>query len=280
MANPWQTYLRRWLTPFLYGKAHTRAFFTVGGLAWQEFRHSFSQFFTWRSPVFSLARSIQYALLAWLRLGLGRNLRFSYGYTGEDRLIESLLNLPVYYQGFYVDVGCNRPRFISNTFLLYRRGWRGICIDANPKLIRYFSYIRPRDQTVTALVGDSEERLSFYHFENDVLSTVSPENIAQYAAQGLHPAKVETLAVRSLTDILSALQAPPRFELLCIDAEEHDEAVLRSLDFSQYLPRLIVVEAEDFDPENPQKHPIFAFLHPLGYRLAGSLLKNLYFIHT
>ena len=33
--------------------------------------------------------------------------------------------------GFYVDIGCHHPKRFSNTYLLYKKGWKGVNIDAN-----------------------------------------------------------------------------------------------------------------------------------------------------
>src|SRR5687767_7993770 len=66
----------------------------------------------------------------------------SYAQTGEDRIIATLLgDVP----GFYVDVGCNHPVKYSNTFELYKRGWRGINVDANEQMVELCRRLRPRD---------------------------------------------------------------------------------------------------------------------------------------
>ncbi|QNH63366.1 FkbM family methyltransferase [Hymenobacter sediminicola] len=269
---------QRYLAYPLYHSARSRASFTQSGLALKEVQMSFRQFFTWSSPVASTLRSLKYVLVGLVRLPLGRSVRLSYGYTGEDRLIESLLKPLVTHNGYYVEVGCNEPRFISNTFLLYRRGWRGICIDANEQLIRKYQRIRPRDQAVCAFVAHGTQALNYMEFANNVLSTADLQYVPQYLAEGQHIARTRQVQPHSLTAILAARNAPARFDLLAIDAEEFDLSVLQSLDFGRYRPRLVLVEAEDFDPIQPLAHPICAFLLPLGYMLKGSLLKNLYFM--
>ena len=37
--------------------------------------------------------------------------------------------------GFYVDVGCFHPKKHSNTYFLYKRGWRGVNIDMEEEKI-------------------------------------------------------------------------------------------------------------------------------------------------
>lgn len=85
---------------------------------------------------------------------------------------------------------------------------------------------------------------------------------------------------RSLTKILNQHNVPANFDLLSIDAEEHDLSVLRSLDFNKYSPRLIIVEAENFNPNFPSEDPLYQFLIGKLYRFEGSILKNLYFSRT
>ncbi len=236
------------------------------------------QFFSWAAPVDSALRVLKYGLVALVRLPLGRSVRLSYGYTGEDRLLESLLKSLITYNGFYVEVGSNEPRFISNTFLLYRRGWRGICIDPNEELIGKHRRIRPRDRAVCAFVAHETQPLNFIQLSNNVLSTADPQYVPQFLAAGQQIVGTRQVQPRSLTSILVAEQAPAQFDLLAVDAEEFDLSVLQSLDFQRFRPRLVMVEADDFDPAQPQQHPIFQLLVAQNYVFKGSILTNLYFM--
>ncbi|WP_051633300.1 FkbM family methyltransferase [Thermonema rossianum] len=272
--------IKHWRARLLYQKAFRRAFFLSWALAWQEVRHSFRQFFTRHSPLWSLLRVLRYASLSALRPFFGRSARLSYAFTGEDRLIESLLKPPFGYRGFYVEVGCNHPVFISNSFTLYRQGWRGICIDANPRLIRLFKYYRPRDIAVHAFVSNQTGEVDFVELSNDVLSSADKTYIERMLTQEIaqNIEQVHHLRSRRLTDILDACHCPAHFDFLSIDAEEHDYDVLLSLDLERYRPRLIVIEDEHFDPLQPQANRIVQHLHAHAYRLAGYVLTNLYFI--
>jgi hypothetical protein len=272
--------IRQHLHTLLYQKAYSRAVFTTFGLAAKEIRVSFPQFFTWRSPVLSFFRAIKYMLLPLLRLMQGRSVKWDYGFTGEDRLIESLLKTRITYNGFYVDVGCNDPRFLSNSFLFYRRGWRGICVDASEQLISKHRMIRPKDIAVCALVSDTTQERTFYELTNSVLSTTETQFLSEYVAQGQQIKKTRRLPPQTLTQILDTCQAPTLFDFLSIDAEEHDLQVLQSLDFNRYTPRLIIIEDETFDPANPAANAIFRFLSEKQYRLAGSILKNVYYLKS
>ncbi|MCU0354919.1 MAG: FkbM family methyltransferase [Cytophagales bacterium] len=269
---------QRYFAKTINQNAYVRAFFTVWGVALKEFRVAFRQFFMWRQPVFSLFRSIKYAFGGLFRVVLGRSVKISYAFKGEDLALLALLNPVVIHEGFYVDVGCNEPRFISNTFLLYRRGWRGICIDANENLIRKHRRIRPRDRAVCALVSNQQRELEFVEFLNKGLSSADISHIQQNQMLTIEQTSRKKMVAQTLTEILDTLNAPSAFDLLTIDVEGFDFAVLQSLDFERYQPRLIVLEADDFDVTQPQTEPIYRFLTEKGYQFRGCLLTNVYFM--
>ena len=276
MPKSIRSYLQQSLHKSLYNSAYSRALYTNLGIIIKEIRCVFHQFFTIRYPFRSLWRCFQVLFSALMRVFLGRSLRYSYAYRGEDRVIEGILKPLITQSGFYVEVGCNHPKFHSNTYGLYRKGWSGICIDANERLIQKYSLYRPNDVAVCALVSNEERAMAFYRVENDVLSTVDPANLRQVETLGLQH-EVVTKKAKTLTAILQSHAAPARFDLLSIDAEEHDFEVLTSLDFNVYAPRLIVVEDEDFGWTNHQQNRFVQFLKPKGYQLVGYVLKNAYF---
>lgn len=102
-----------------------------------EIRSSFRQFSTWRFPLKSMFRVVSVILSALVRLLLGRSLKYSYAFAGEDRIIEGLLMPRITEPGFYVDVGTNHPKLFPNTYGLYRKGWGGICIDIGGSIPLY-----------------------------------------------------------------------------------------------------------------------------------------------
>lgn len=248
----------------------------MAGVVLKEIRVSFRQFFTWKHPLLSFFRTGIVVFSSLNRIVLGRSVKYSYAYTGEDRLLESIYKPLVSYNGYYVDVGSNHPVFASNTYNFYRKGWKGICIDPNPDLIKKYGYYRPRDIAVCALISDTEEERPFYIVQNNVLSTTEEANLKDPDINGLHVEKV-TVKPRTLTSVLDEFQAPEMIDILSVDAEDHDFNVLKSLDFRRYSPRLIIVEDESFDIRNPENNNINKFLSRNGYLLIGFILKNLYF---
>lgn len=223
---------------------------------------------------FTFLHAARQVLIRILRALLDPHCIPSYGQTGEDRIIESCF--PNKSTGFYVDVGCNEPVINSNTFKLYRRGWRGINIDANATLIAKFAAIRPRDCNVSAIVSDVEEDKQFGVYGDSLLSTVSPQRMHELqSSRSL--VRLEVARSRTLTSILDEHRAPADFELLSIDVEGHDLEVLNSLDLGRYRPQLIVIEMHGFDVTCPAGNPVYDYLAERGYKLGSYALMNGFF---
>ncbi len=101
----------------------------------------------------------RFALFRWLfllrKVFLTRSSRRYWSQYGEEIGLDRVLD--VSRPGFFVDVGCYHPTKYSNTFKLYRRGWRGVNIDLDEIKIAAFNLRRPGDTNIVAAVSDKEE---------------------------------------------------------------------------------------------------------------------------
>jgi len=202
--------------------------------------------------------------------------RLSYAQVGEDIALGWFLSRE---SGFYVEVGCNHPQAYSNTYGLYKRGWRGICLDANPAVIEEFRRVRRRDTSICAAVSDVAGVKSFTQFVDPLISSLDAQHVKRWRATREVKA-VRDVRTQRLEDILESVQAPWSFDLLMIDVEGHDYQVLLSLDLKRYAPKLIVIEMHGFDYDAPFGDPIYAHLVRNGYRLVGFLIMNGYFLRS
>jgi FkbM family methyltransferase len=188
----------------------------------------------------------------------------SYAQAGEDLVLDFLVGHAP--SGFYVDVGGNDPVWGSNSYRFYRKGWRGIVIDANAEFAARYRRVRPRDHFVAACVSDEAREVDFHIFAESALSSISGQrlydNDAHYRLQ-----RTETLRTRPLTDLLDEAGAPDTFDFLSVDVEGHDEAVLRSLDLDRYRPRIILVELNGthLDVGRVNDHPLSQLVGERGY---------------
>ncbi|HTL88804.1 MAG TPA: FkbM family methyltransferase [Leptolyngbya sp.] len=199
----------------------------------------------------------------------------SYSQTGEDRIIMHLLSSTK--KGFYVDVGCNHPQHRSNTFELYKKGWTGISIDANQKLIQKHFSTRPNDISIATAVSDREGEALFTEFSEDCVSSLSAEHVKKWSAR-CEVVQQTTIATTTLTRILKEHHVPCEFELLSIDVEGHDFAALKSLDLKAYRPKLIVIEISQYELTNPASSEIYTYLIEHDYCLIGYVIVNAYFV--
>lgn len=191
-------------------------------------------------------------------------LRIHYSQFGEDVALKQLIGRQA--DGFYVDVGCYHPKKFSNTYFLYRRGWSGINVDMEAHKIELFRLARPRDENVVAAVSDKESTAYIETGRSHDLG-------ARLADTGDEARRVTT---RTLTHILDNTRFKGRrIDLLSVDVEGHDLAVLRSLDFAVYRPRFVVVELHETDPRKMLASDLNQFLETKGYRLRSWVICSL-----
>jgi len=236
-----------------------------------------------RLPSFLRWLPTQFGFLSGLRIGLIDTLRrvidpaayLSYANAGEDLVLTRMFQgLP----GHYVDVGCNHAQRHSNTFRLYKHGWRGITIDALATLIDEHRGLRIRDIQVTAAVSTVEGVQRFVVFTDDDSIGTLAQSRASYTDWRTDAREIEVSA-RTLTSILDQHAMVAEFDLLSVDVEGHDLAVLEALDFARYRPRVIVIEilGVGSDVLTVVEQPVHRFLVAQGYSLVGYVLHNAYY---
>ena len=162
----------------------------------------------------------------------------SYSQFAEDLIIQFELKSQKS-EPIYVDVGCHNPRRGSNTFLLYKKGWRGLLIDLEYEKILACKLARPRDKSILAAVSDVKELVDIYSQKSfSTNTTIAPESIADTSTYK----KIGQIETKTLNEILKENQIPKNFSFLNIDVEGVDFKVLKSLNFDEFLPAIICIE--------------------------------------
>lgn len=201
-------------------------------------------------------------------LGIDRDFKRSYSQMAEDMIAANFLGHQE--KGFYVDIGAYHPRRFSNTYYFYRKGWKGINVDASEAAVRLLQQARKRDVSVRALIGSGGEKVRFYEFAQRELNTMREEalpDILKY--HGQKPVLADMLDTISLEHLLDRyLPAGQQIDLMNIDTEGADEEVLRSNNWQKYRPILLIVERhaalEDFLASE-----LYKMLQGYQYRLYG-----------
>ena len=197
--------------------------------------------------------------------------RTSYSQDGEDLVIKNIFKNVQ--SGVYIDVGCYHPIEISNTALLYDKGWNGINIDISEYSIKLFNHLKPDDINLNLAVSNKNGMVEFYYQKK--LSKISTINKAKSKKIFQNKIKVDKIESKTLTNILDgSIYKDKLIHLLNIDAEGHDFEVLQSLDFERYYPIMICVEIfpddGNFDDFDIKKTPVFKMLIEKNYILHWS----------
>src|ERR1700744_1716149 len=172
----------------------------------------------------------------------------TYAQHFDDGMILNIFFLLGIHKSTYIDIGAHHPFIISNTALLYEKGWRGVNIEANPALMSAFEFHRPEDKNINIGVGIKEGMHKFFRFDEfSGLNTFSEKE-----AYGIPNAQVKDsilLPVLTLDEIILKYCNNKWPDLLNIDIEGLDYDVLKSHDFSLDGPKVMVVETRPHESE-------------------------------
>jgi hypothetical protein len=175
----------------------------------------------------------------------------SWAQQGEDLVVRQMLDMLEIRRPRYVDVGAHHPSINSNTFLFYQAGGRGLLVEPNPTYAQLIRERRPGDAVLEGGIGiTSETEADYYVFGGDgQLNTFSKEQADELVRRG-GPKALKKVIKRSLVNVNEALakafpDGGPDF--FSIDVEGLDHAILKTLDFGRFRPKVFCVETSTLD---------------------------------
>ena len=191
----------------------------------------------------------------------------SYSQHGEDVVIADFLNNFNLRGSVYVDVGANHPSDISNSYLLYRKGFRGIIVEPNQELAGLFKKFRPKD--IALAIGCSNENaiLPFHISKTPVLSSFTDTRDAANVYKTLY------LPVIRLDDAIRHLEYD-FISLLSIDVEGLNYEVLEGA--RETIDKSLLICLEYDTDEDRQK---FSRLLGERFELYREMGCNLLFVN-
>jgi hypothetical protein len=200
----------------------------------------------------------------------------SYSQEGEDRILDRLLGSAP--KGFYVDVGAHHPIRFSNTFLFYRRGWRGVNIDAMPGSMRLFDKYRSRDTNIETGIGLETATIPFYVFNEPALNSFD-RDLAE--SRDVAPWKIEKIIDVRVSPLREVLRGHlPREKVpsfLTVDVEGRDLEALRSNDWSTFRPTYVLAESVGTTMEEALQGPVSSFMASVGYHPIAKTANTLFY---
>ena len=206
--------------------------------------------------------------------------RRSFAQQGEDLILYNLLHHELKLETpTYLDIGAGDPVLSNNTYALYCTGSRGVLVEPNPMLVEKLKAVRPGDVVVAAGIGVKATTEADYYVIRGrwPLNTFSREDVAELRRQSTEDPvekviKMPLMQINRL--IVDHFQHAP--DLLSVDIEGMDLAVLRSLDFRAHRPAAICAETKK-PWMSHDRTPIARLLRPKGYvACAGSLYNTIF----
>ena len=210
----------------------------------------------------------------------------SYAQAGEDKVIEFLFHSMATSKISYLEIGTNNPIQHNNTYLFYRKGCRGVCVEPNPTLIPTIKKARPEDICLNVGVARQKaDALDFHIFderdEAKGLSTFSKEEAHHVeSTTGIKVARVERIPVITINEILEKYFVEKAPDFLSIDVEGLDLDILQSIDFTTCRPIAICVETVRFSLSHNRikRNDIIEFMVSKGYPVYADTGINSIFV--
>lgn len=199
----------------------------------------------------------------------------SYSQEGEDMILRRIFENQK--TGFYVDVGAHHPARFSNTNYFYKRGWRGLNIDAMPGSMAKFKKYRVRDISIEAAISANEKEMVYYIFNEPALNGFSEKMSLERDANSSkfrikRKVQIKTRRLESILD--EVLPAGQHIDFMSIDVEGLDFDVLKSNNWNKYKPDVILVEVLGQSIESLVDSNITRYLNNIGYYMFSKAVQT------
>jgi FkbM family methyltransferase len=215
------------------------------------------------------------------------HVRRSYSQSGEDIIISDLFFRLGISNPSYVDIGANDPISLNNTYRLYTRGSKGVCIEPNPVMYNKLLQKRSKDIIVNAGVAfDDKREAVFYIFSEKLhgLNTFSKAEADFWEHTGNEeigkhkPERIISMKLIDINEIIEKYFTPyPNF--VSIDVEGLDLEIVKTINFNKYKPEVFCLETLGFVEGNKEikKTDIVDFFTAQGYFVYADTYINTIF---
>ena len=201
----------------------------------------------------------------------------SHAEAGEDLIVAGILDRFHLTKITYLDVGAFLPIYSNNTYLFYQKGSRGVLVEPNIDLIPELKAKRPGDIVLNVGVGQTEQSTTDYYCMSLMQwNTFAKDEAERRVAESRGKVQIERVVkipLISINRIMAEHFPPGGPDFLSIDIESLDLAVLKTIDFTRFRPKVICTEtliAMTFrmEPETTK------FLASHGFEVRGMTCAN------
>jgi FkbM family methyltransferase len=175
-------------------------------------------------------------------------------------------------------VGAAWPTFHSVTRAFYDRGWNGINIEPNPRLLEELNRERPRDVNLGVAIGHETGEAVLNVIGNEGLSTVVEELANQLCLNGDESTSIH-VPITTLAAVCDAhVEAGRQIHFLKVDVEGFEAAVLSGNDWTRFRPWVIIAEAMEPMSQRENHQEWEGILLNAGYEWVFSDGLNRYYV--
>jgi FkbM family methyltransferase len=208
---------------------------------------------------------------------LFKNARLSYSQSGEDLILNTIFYNTQ--KGVYVDIGANNPYLQSNTHYFYKKGWRGVNVDALPGSMTKFKKVRKQDINIEAAISNDISALTYYTFSSSFYNTFDSKEIERLKTISKLTGKIKIRTIK-LIELFESLKIK-KIDFMSVDVEGLDLEVLKSNNWHKYRPKVIVIESVAYPYSTRELDHIAnikIFLESVGYRFFCNSPTNAFYI--
>lgn len=190
-----------------------------------------------------------------------------YSQHDEDEWINKYMgSMPT---GLYMDVGAGWFDHLSNTYMLYKKGWRGLAVEPWEGYHADWEKYRPRDILVKEAISDKPGLVS-------MASTIMNGSwlYAVHLTEGDATRMVQAITFAEL------LNVHPEFfntDFLNLDVEMAEDKVLSTVDFTKFKPKWMIIEKVVRDQDNRKNWEHLFISH---YKLVEENIGNVMYQRT
>jgi FkbM family methyltransferase len=173
--------------------------------------------------------------------------------------------------GYFVDIGAHDGITLSNSKFFEEIGWKGVCIEPNPKIFELLKLNRT-NKCIMKAISNKTGTAQFFQIINgpDMLSGLV-DDFTQSAIERINndinsiPEEPEYDYIEVELDTFNNIIDQTKIDFLSLDTEGNELKILQSINFDKFDINAITVENNDYDMK-------FAnFLIPKGYEFITRL---------
>jgi FkbM family methyltransferase len=177
--------------------------------------------------------------------------------------------------GTVLEIGANDGMYMMTSLLFSKRGWRTILIEADPRVFAKLTKNRPDAMTIHAIAGQEVRNETWIRFNNPYLSGVDRrlpwEKLSRMIKAGSLVEKSRTVLTAAPLGTLMLQRGVTTIDLLSLDVEGSERAVLETIDFNAITVGVLLIERGKYNG-------IPAYLRERDVEYVGNILYDAVFV--